>query len=203
MATLRLEQKRIGKGRQTFELRDAEEWVRVSASSHERGDEFKVSLETLSADYSRVRRRPFKPMMFAIIFGSAALLMAVAGANEPAAAFMAVPLGVIAAYCVFAWFRDSVDATVFFNRFSGAALLIIWNGQPTKTASEAFCEALAARAKKLEAKNASSPADSPADQLRKFSELLKDGIISEIEFAEIKSRLLALSEKREIGFHNR
>ena len=203
METLRLEQKRFGRGRQTFELRKGEDCVRVSTSSHERGAEYKVPLEILSPDFNRIRERSFKPMLYACIFGAACLLMAVAGVNEPAAAILAVPIGIVAAYCAFAWYRDSVDMTVFFNRFSGKGALAIWNGKPTEAACSEFCKAVVEAAKKFEPKTVASSGDSPADQLRKFSQLFKEGVISEQEFAETKARLLALPDKREIGFHSR
>lgn len=205
METLRLEQKKFGQGRQTFELRKGEAWVRVATNSHGRGDEYEVPFEVLSSNFNRIRRRPFKAMLCAGIFGAVALVLATQGfsAEAPGFALVAVPFLLIASYYVFAWFREGVDATIFFNRFSGATALAIWNGKPTEAASSEFCKAVAEQAKKVEATHVSASGESAADQLRKFSQLFKEGIISEQEFAETKARLLALPDKREIGFHSR
>lgn len=200
MATLRIEQKAWLRGTQAFEIRDNDDFIRVTRNAQSTLNEYQVPLNILHPEPNRFKHLNVPGIVCMAIFGALCLLMVVLAFSEPAFLMMLVffvPL-VFAGFVQFR--RASVDAKVFHTRTDGQAALVIWCDLPSKTAFEEFTNGLTEKLRKIDLPVSGPQTQSVADELRKLGELKKDGIISDKEFVEAKARLLGSLEKRQIGF---
>jgi len=200
MANIKLEQEAFLKGKQIFELRDDEDCVRVSVKRRAALSEYKLPLGILAHDPSRHKRLDVTGLVLMILFSILTIAMFAAATHEPAFLIM-VPFFIFFAVIGFYQFKkQSGDNWIFFNRTNGRPALVIWADNPQKESVDELCKNITNKVRSLEGKAVSQLGGSPSDELRKLDGLKKDGIISEIEFEEAKTRLLGSLESKGIGF---
>jgi hypothetical protein len=202
MATLRLEQRMFSKGKQSFELREAEDVLRVATSKAGNSHEYTLPIEIISPDPSRVKRLDHQMLIGAIIFGLLVLgsVWLAVKYHSWETLFITFFLMLPLVGCAYQFRQRSINASVFYNRHSGQSVLMLWDANPSPTVFDEFCKNLSERARRWEKKLNSSQANSAADELRKLGDLHKDGVLSGEEFTQAKARVPAGMGKRSIGF---
>jgi hypothetical protein len=202
MPDYRLEQKLLAKGRQSFELREDDDHVRVTTRRGGSLNEYKVPIEILSPEPSRFKRLDVQMLVGAVIFGcsAAAFVIPTVKTGEWGYLWVGFFLLLPAIACAYKCKVQSQASSIFYSKANGEAVLVLWEANPTKASFDEFCRALNERVRKMEVKFSSRHGMSAADELRKLGELRKDGILSEAEFAAAKAKILDSFENRNIGF---
>jgi hypothetical protein len=200
MPTIKLEQAAWLRGRQSFEVRENEDVVRVSVKRKGNFNEYQLPLNIFLPESNRHTHFNYAGFGCMVVAICLSLLMVILGFHEPAFLMMLV-FWIPLFFLGFMQFRKfSVDAQIFRSRVNGQNLLVIWRNLPTKDGFEQFMKSFQEGLRKVEVPIAGATSQSVADEIRKLGELKKDGLISEKEFEEAKARLLSSLEKREIGF---
>jgi hypothetical protein len=200
MPTIKLEQTAWLRGRQSFEVRENEDVVRIGTKMKGTLSEFQIPLNVIHPEPNRLKRNNGAGLGCMLIFGFLSLLVIALSFREPAFLMMLVffvPM-VIAGLLQFR--RMSVDAQIFRSRINGQNMVVIWRDLPTKDEFDQFIKSFREKLRKGEVPIAGATSQSVADEIRKLGDLKKDGLISEKEFEEAKARLLSSLERREIGF---
>lgn len=202
MSSIRLEQRMFSRGKQSFELKDDDDYIRVSTSRRGNASEYRVPLEIISPDPNRLKRLDIQSLVGAIVFtlGTAALLIPVFVYKEWGFLIICGLVALPAVGFLYQCRARSVNASVYYARNNGQSVLVVWNANPSQTVVDEFCAELTQRARRLDNKMRFKQSLSPADELRKLGELRKDGVLTEEEFVQAKAKVLEGMENRSIGF---
>jgi hypothetical protein len=200
MAMLKIEQAAWLRGKQSFEVRDNEDVVRVMTKFKGNLNEFQIPLNIIHPDPNRLKLHNIAGIVCMVIFGSLSLLMLGLSFHEPALLMFLVFFLPLFFAGLIQFRRGSLDAQIFRSRINGQNLIVVWRNLPTVVESEQFVKSFQEKLRKVEVPINGMPSQSVADEIRKLGDLKKEGLISEKEFEEAKARLLGSLEKREIGF---
>jgi hypothetical protein len=201
MPGLKLEQNAWLRGRQSFEVRENEDVVRVSVKRKGNLNEYQVPLNIFLPEPNRHKHFNYAGFGCMVVVGCLSLLVIVLGLFRDSAFFMMLVIFIPLFFVGFMQFRKfSVDAQIFRSRVNGQNALVIWRNLPTEDDFEQFMKSFQEKLRKVEVPIAGATSQSVADEIRKLGELKKDSLISEKEFEEAKARLLGSLERKEIGF---
>lgn len=200
MATLKIEQTAWLRGKQSFEVRENEDVVRVSVKRSGNLNEYQVPLNIFLPDPNRHKHFNYAGFGCMVVTGCLSLLVVVLGIHEPAFFMMLVVFIPLFSVGFMQFKKFSVDAQIFRSRINGQNILVIWRNLPTPGEFEQFVKNFQEKLRKSEIPINGVQHQSVADEIRKLGELKKDGLVSEKEFEEAKARLLVSLEKKEIGF---
>jgi hypothetical protein len=202
-----IEQKRLGRGRQRFELVDAG-CLSCTFKTFRVERRYRIELGVLDAEPVRYKFVPLGPSIATLVFGifTVALLLLGRWAHDTAAVALAwvftVLCGVITitAFCKF--LVEKTDELTFCGRYNGQGILSVWWNRPDPATFEAFVETLKKRI--LEA-NRSHPTPgsgaSLAQEILDLKKLVDTGDLTKDEFERAKARLLSEPPPRTIGFN--
>jgi len=200
MSALKLEQSAWLRGKQSFEVREHEDMIRVLTEFRSTLNEYQIPLNVMHPEPNRFKRSDMAGLITMFIFGSLSLLMvALAIFREPAFGLMVIFFLPVFFFGFAQYRRLSVDAQIFRSRINGQNLLVLWRDNPDTQQFGTFTKGLRERLLKVEIPISNPLNQSIADELRKLGELKKDGIITESEFSEAKAKLLGAFEQRKIG----
>jgi hypothetical protein len=201
MSDLKLEQSAWLRGRQRFEVREDEDVIRVMTKFRTTLNEYQIPLNIVLPESNRFKSLNMAGIVVMVVVGPLNLLMVILAFKEPAflmALLFFVPLFFLG---LMQHRRMSVDAVIFRSRLNGQNLLVLWRNLPTIEEFESFTKGLHERLRKVEVPITSPARQSVADELRKLGDLKNDGLLSEAEFIDAKTKLLGSLEARKIGFN--
>ena len=206
----RLEQYKIGKGKQTFVLHD-DGTLLVTAAKDGNLQHFSMSLMGWNPGPVHVKNNPRVSRMIltviSVVLGLFMILMFFTICYAPtqggtifAPVFFLVVSGVLWTVLFTRHQRQCYDVLIFRNPMTGGQLVSHHN-LPEENEFTAFVEALKAIIKKYPAMPLGQP-ETTIGKLREFARLRDEGILTDDEFEEAKRKVLSnMGSSSKIGFH--
>jgi hypothetical protein len=202
-----IEQKRLGRGRQRFELVDAE-FLSCTFKTFRVQRRHRIELGSLDAEPVRYKFVPLGSSIASLVFGLftawGLLALRAAGgiASDPGLWVIPIFFGTATVACFYKFLQDKTDQLTFCSRYNEQDILTLWWNRPDPATFEAFVETLKKRI--LEA-NRSHPTPgssaSLAQEILELKKLVDTGDLTKDEFERAKARLLSEQPPRTIGFN--
>jgi hypothetical protein len=208
---MELKQSDFLRGARTLELAEDSDTLVVRSRDGRVTKELPIELNVLHDKPSRVQQKATSSLVIVCLAFIVGLIFLIAGLlGRDASAQMSSSLfGIFmfgAGLASFARMRRmSGDVLVFYSRFNGQVAFTLYHNKPDADSFQAFVTVLCHRIKLAHEKIPSIQQEiSVPAQIEQYARLAKDGVITQIQFDEVRRSLLGsvTGGAKPIGFHH-
>lgn len=197
-------QRKFMQGRQSFILGD-DDSLKIETQSCGTKNIFYIELHTLDQKASEYKKTHYSGFGWSFIFFPMSAFMMYTGCSSSSEdmgvlLFLSLVFFVLGALGVVLFLKRSHHNIVYYNRFNGQPSVVIFKSKPDEETVSEFCATLSARISKSIDTEQGKTDKSTAQEVKEMANLMREGLISEEEFAELKKSILGLG-KRPLGFN--